>query len=452
MRHLYTLLLYLTLPLILLRLGWRGFSNPGYWRNVAERFGFGGPARSKERPQERPLWIHAVSVGEVQAAKLLVQAIRRREPDLALLITMMTPTGRVRALEVFGSSGEDPASALCYLPYDVPDAIARFIDTYRPRALVLIETELWPNLIHACASRNIPVVLANARLSARSAAGYARVGRLTRELLGGLSAVAAQSADDAGRLVRLGAVPERVQVTGSVKFDLSVPPELEAQAKALRETLCGERPVLLAASTHGPEEAPVLDAFELVRKVNPQVVLVWVPRHPERFDAVAVACSDRGFVVRRRSLERDDVITRRRSLERNSALKGVPGTEPIDVYIGDTMGELLLLYGVADVVFVGGSLTPVGGHNFLEPAALGRALLTGPHVFNFADIAKRLREIDALREVADANALAQAALALVADGQGRAAMGERARAFVANNTGASHRVADLVLSTLDAVR
>jgi 3-deoxy-D-manno-octulosonic-acid transferase len=386
-RTLYTLLFHLGLPLLALRLWLRSRKAPAYARRLSERFGFGLPAL---RPGG--IWVHAVSVGESIAAAPLVRALLRQYPDLPVTLTCMTPTGSERILALFA---DEPRVQHCYLPYDLPWASARFLDRARPRLAVIIETELWPNHIQQCAQRGIPVVLANARLSQRSARGYARFPRLTRPMLRALSLIAVQSEAEAERFRALGAAPERVQVTGSIKFDLRIEPALLARATEQRQQWqLDTRPVWIAASTHEGEDEVLLDAHRRLLATHPDALLILVPRHLERFETVFAQIRQQGFQACRRS---------------TGEAVGA-GTQ---VLLGDTMGELLFLYALADLAFVGGSLVANGGHNLLEPAALGKPVLSGPHLFNFLEIAERLRSAGALVEVDDASGLATALQRLI---------------------------------------
>lgn len=418
--RLYTLLLYLLAPLVLLRLLWRGFRAPGYWSRLGERFG--APASD---PPPGGLWIHAVSVGEVQAAALLIERLRLVSPGTPLLVTTATPTGSEQVRRLFGESVWH-----VYAPYDLPFAVRRFLDAARPRVVVVMETELWPNLTRICHDRGIPLVVANARLSARSAAGYRRLGPLTRTMLGEVAWIAAQAPADAGRFVALGADPARVKVTGSVKFDVRLPASLLEAGEALRREWGVERPVWIAASTHEGEDALVLEAARAVHAQVPRALLVLVPRHPERFERVAALCERLGLVTARRSL-------------------GEPVEPDVEIYLGDTMGELNLLYAASDVAFVGGSLVAVGGHNMLEPAARGIPVVFGPHVFNFERISLLLLEAGAARQVRDAAALAAVVSGWLRDANERHAAGERARGVVADNRGAVDAQLQLILGSMD---
>ncbi len=412
MRYLYSLLLYLLIPLAVGRLLWRGLKNRGYWRRWGERFGFvpyqAGPI----------IWLHAVSVGEARAAQPLVQALQRDYPGHRILITTMTPTGSDTVRLLFGDT-----VAHSYLPYDLPTAVRRFLDRTRPRLALVMETELWPNLFHQCGARGIPLVLANVRLSEQSARGYRRFAALTRATLAPVAAVAAQSPDDAERIGALGAT--RVEVTGSIKFELAVPADLDTRAVALRAGF-GGRPVWVAASTRDGEEIPVLEAFAILRERFPRLLLILVPRHPERFEAVARMCEQRGYRIERRSVRRDGAAA---------------GT---DILLGDTMGELLLLYAAADVAFIGGSLKPLGGQNLLEALAVGTPVVFGPHMFNFSDISRMSRARGAARAIRDGDELAQAIGEWLADPAARRAAGAAGKKMVEENRGALERTRVLV--------
>jgi 3-deoxy-D-manno-octulosonic-acid transferase len=386
-RTLYTLLFHLGLPLLALRLWLRSRKAPAYAQRLGERFGVGLPVL---RPGG--IWVHAVSVGESIAAAPLVRALLQRYPDLPITLTCMTPTGSERIRALFA---DEPRVQHCYLPYDLPWASARFLERARPRLAVIIETELWPNHIHQCAKRGIPVALANARLSQRSARGYARFARLTRPMLQALSLIAVQTEAEAERFRALGAPAERVQVTGSIKFDLRVEPALLARAAEQRQQWqLDARPVWIAASTHDGEDAVLLDAHRHLLAIHPDALLILVPRHLERFETVFAQIRQQGFQASRRS---------------TGEAVGA-GTQ---VLLGDTMGELLFLYALADLAFVGGSLVANGGHNLLEPAALGKPVLSGPHLFNFLEIAELLRKAGALIEVDDASGLTTALRRLI---------------------------------------
>ena len=411
-RTLYTLLFHLGLPLVFLRLLWRAWRAPAYSRRIGERFAFG-------LPPLRPggIWVHAVSVGESIAAAPMIRELMARYPHLPITVTCMTPTGSERIQALFGDSVQH-----CYLPYDLPWAAARFLDRVRPKLAVVMETELWPNHIHQCARRGIPVALANARLSARSARGYARFARLTAPMLAKLSLIAVQTEAEAERFRRLGARDECVEVTGSIKFDLTIDPALLERASKLRQQWAAlERPLWIAASTHAGEDEIILAAHRQLLSNHPQALLILVPRHPERFASVYESAVRDGFVAVRRST-------------------GEAVGADTQVLVGDTMGELLFLYALADIAFVGGSLVPNGGHNLLEPAALGKPVLSGPHLFNFLEISAQLRAAGALREVQDAAQLAQVVSELWGDPAGVQAMRDAGLGVLKANQGALERL------------
>ncbi|MGX5221058.1 lipid IV(A) 3-deoxy-D-manno-octulosonic acid transferase [Pseudomonas segetis] len=383
-RLLYTLLFHLGLPLVAVRLALRARKAPAYALRIGERFSFALPAL-----KPGGIWVHAVSVGESIAAAPMIRELLARYPDLPITITCMTPTGSERIQALFAGAEYQGRIQHCYLGYDLPWVAARFLDRVQPKLAVIMETELWPNHINQCARRGIPVALANARLSERSARGYARFSRLTAPMLAQMSLIATQTAVEAERFRQLGARPDCVEVTGSIKFDLSIDPALLERAQALRaEWGALERPLWIAASTHEGEDAQMIAAHRSLLKQWPDALLILVPRHPERFNSVYEQLKAAGLQVQRRST-------------------GAQVTAEHQVLLGDTMGELLFLYALADVAFVGGSLVANGGHNLLEPAALGKPVLSGPHLFNFLDIANQLRQAGALVEVSDAAGLAR---------------------------------------------
>ncbi len=418
MRFLYTLLFYLAVPLILARLYWRGRHEPAYRERWRERFGFYRDAK----PGDGAIWFHAVSVGEAEAAFPLIRAMARRFPESSVLVTTTTPTGSARVRSVLGDQ-----VIHVYFPYDLPDAVARFLKAFRPRLAVVMETEIWPNLYQACAARGIPLAIVNARLSERSAKGYGRLGGFTRKTLGLVSLIAAQTQADAGRFLAVGARAEAVAVAGNIKYDLELPTDYFQQAILLRQSLFGGRRVWIAASTHEGEEALVLQAFARLRVDYPDLLLVLVPRHPPRFDRVAELCLAEGLNLARRSSGEE--------------------AENADVFLVDTLGELRLFYAAADIAFVGGSLVPVGGHNVLEPAMAGVPVLFGPHMFNFEEAGRRLVEADGALRVADAKELVRQVGALLQDPQERERKGKSGRRFVEAGRGALGRV-DVALAGL----
>jgi 3-deoxy-D-manno-octulosonic-acid transferase len=415
-RTLYTLLFHLGLPLLALRLWLRARKAPAYAQRLGERFAFRLPAL-----QPGGIWVHAVSVGESIAAAPMIRQLLLRHPELPITVTCMTPTGSERIQALFAG---EPRIQHCYLPYDLPWAAGRFLDHVRPRLAVIMETELWPNHVHQCARRGIPVALANGRLSERSAKGYARFARLTAPMLAEMSLLAVQTEVEAQRFLALGARPECVQVTGSIKFDLNVDPALPVRATHLREQWqARERAVWIAASTHEGEDAVVLAAHRQLLESHADALLVLVPRHQERFASVHALCKAQGFATVQRSL-------------------GQPVTAQTQVLLGDTMGELLFLYALADIAFVGGSLVANGGHNPLEPAALAKPVLSGPHMFNFLEIGAMLREAGALVEVDDAQGLAMAVRQWIELPRDAVRSGEAGLAVMRANQGALNRLLD----------
>ncbi len=406
MHRLYTLAWWLLLPLAFLHLIWRARRQPDYLRHWGERLG--GAPRLDGRPV---IWVHAVSVGETRAAAPLVEALIARHPDHTLLLTHTTPTGRQTGATLFGAR-----VVQAYLPYDLPWCVRRFLDRTRPRLGVILETEVWPNLLAACAGRQVPVYLVNARLSERSARGYARLRGLTRATLARFKGIAAQTEADAQRLRRLGA--PAVRVAGNLKFDVPPPADTAERAAELRAAF-GSRFVFLAASTREGEEALLLDA--LAHLDLPAPLLVLVPRHPQRFEAVARLIKARGLELTRRS-------------ERRAVATGAP------VFLGDSMGELAAYYAAADVAFVGGSLLPYGGQNLIEAAAAGVPILIGPHTWNFAAAAEAAVACGAALRVDDAAALRAALLALHADPDRRRRMAAAGVAYAQVHRGATQRV------------
>ncbi|MFP4136914.1 MAG: lipid IV(A) 3-deoxy-D-manno-octulosonic acid transferase [Halomonas sp.] len=400
---------------------------PLVWRRLRREHGLTDPrplrlGRISPTPAgEGVLWLQCASLGEVQAARPLIEALLERYPGHRLVVTTMTATGaeRVRALAEGRSDGR---LVHHFLPLDFPRAATRFVERLRPELALFFETELWPNLLHACRLFGVPVAVVNGRLSPRALRGYRRLRPLLREALSRVDWLAAKSEADAARFVELGMAPARTGVVGSLKFDIAPDSEVREVSERLRTRL-GRCEVWVAGSTHEGEEALLLSAHRRLRERFPAALLILVPRHPQRFEAVARLCDQAGLPAARRSQE------------------GHPGAGAA-VYLGDTMGELAALYGAADLAFVGGSLVPVGGHNLLEPAALGVPVLSGPELANFADVAEALRGADALVEVADEAALAEALAALFADPAERRRLGEAGRAVVAANRGALAKTLD----------
>lgn len=415
MELLYTLLLYLIQPVVWLRLLLRSRKTPAYRQRWAERYGF---CQGKVVPNG--ILLHSVSVGETLAAIPLVRALRHRYPALPITVTTMTPTGSERAMSAFGKDVHH-----VYLPYDLPCAMNRFLNTVQPKLVIVMETELWPNMITALHRRNIPLVIANARLSARSAKGYARLGEFVRRLLNRITLIAAQNEEDGNRFIALGLQRNKLAVTGSLKFDISVTPELAARAVTLRYQWAPHRKVWIAASTHDGEEQVILQAHKKLLEAFPDLLLILVPRHPERFDDARAMIQKAGmsFILRSRG--------------------DIP-TGDTQVVLGDTMGELMLLYGIADLAFVGGSLIERGGHNPLEPAAHAIPVLMGPHTFNFKDICARLQRDDGLIIITDGSSLVTQVTNLLSDEEYRLWYGRHAVEVLRQNQGALSRLLQLL--------
>ena len=413
-RLLYTLLWILALPVVMLRLMWRGRKQPGYRADIAERFGRYTPSGSGPF-----LWVHAVSVGETRAAQPLIDALALVFPAHRFVLTHMTPTGRETAHTVFGRYGDRVLSV--YLPYDLPWLQQRFLRHFQPQLGVVMETEVWPNLMAACEALNVPCALVNARLSARSERRYLRLLALARETFSRFSVVAAQSEGDAARLKNIGAT--RPIVTGNIKFDMTLPAAARALGVSWREAM-GSRPVILAASTREGEEALILDAFK-AHPARDTALLVIVPRHPQRFDAVATQARALGLRVARRS-------------------EAAPARPDTQVWLGDSMGEMAAYYTLADVVLMGGTWLPFGGQNLIECCAAGRAVLLGPHTYNFSDASDAALDAQAGLRFETAAEAMRGAFDLLDDGPRRLAMGQAGKDFARQHGGATGRTVALL--------
>lgn len=413
LQFIYSQLIRLLLPFILIRLWWHGRRAPALRNNWTQRLGL------VPRADGAVVWVHAVSVGETIAAAPMIRRLLARNPAVTILMTAMTDTGLAQARKMFGEQVQ-----YAYAPYDTPGSIRRFLNRVNPRILVIMETEIWPNMIRQSRSRGVPVFLVNARLSERSARGYERIRSLAAPIMQSISWVAAQAEKDAERFRRIGVAPAKVAVTGSVKFDVEIPDDVRAASQALRHSLAG-RPAWIAGSTHGGEDEQLLAAHRKVLQSHPDALLILVPRHPDRFDSVADKAVREGFVLARRS----------------------QGDDPAgaQVYLGDTMGELMMLYGAGDMAFVGGSLIERGGHNPLEPAGWGIPVFSGPHIFNFETIYQRLLDGNGVKLVADADELAAHLSSLFSDDREREAIGRRALEVVNSNRGALDRVVDGII-------
>ena len=423
MRHLYSLLFTLCLPLVLARLWWRGKALPAYRQRWGERFArFTAPPQTSEH---KTVWLHTVSVGEFIAARPLINQLLQKE--YSLVITTMTPTGSERVEAAYGDRVFH-----VYAPYDIPFLVNRFLNKIQPHLAVFLETELWPNIIHCCQIKNIPTLLANARLSEKSAKGYKKLSWLARPMLRELHCAAIQNQQDAERFYALGLDKNKTQVTGSIKFDITIADYLREDARELKQALSdnGKRKIWIAASTHKGEDEIILDAHTQLVQAKPSTRLILVPRHPDRFDTVHRLCVDKGYNTLRRS-----------KMAKHQA------AAPFDILLGDTMGELMLLFGCADIAFVGGSFVSNGGHNTIEPSVWALPVLSGPSQFNFAEISQLLIAAKGLITVHTASELAeQVEKLLQADMAAKA--GEAARQVALQNQGALDRLLKLIDNTL----
>lgn len=408
MRYIYSFVFYLALPFIFIRLWWKGRKSPDYRKRCWERLGFVKPL-----PVKGAIWVHAVSLGEMVVAKPLIKAIEKRYPNTPIVITNMTATGAAMAAQL-----QSENIYRFYVPYDLPDVINRFIRRVQPRLLIIMETELWPNLIHYVSRQKIPIMLANGRLSERSAQGYLRIKKIIRPLISQINTIAVQTPAEAERFIRLGATTEQTVALGSIKFDIPVPEKLVEVGKMLRESWgAQDRPALVAASTHDDEEEKVLKAFAKFKQTHQNALLILVPRHPERFNEVVKLAEKHGYKVVRRS-------------EKNAC------DDRTDIFVGDSFGEMFLYFALSDIAFVGGSFAKIGGHNLLEPAALSLPIITGTHIFNFAEIFKLLGDQKAVIQVHDEQQLLNAWLKLLDDKAEAKQMGQRAKEVVLQNQGA----------------
>ncbi len=423
-RFTYSLLLYLLTPFVILKLLWRSKKAPAYRKRWAERFGLYSTPYSG-RPV---IWVHSVSVGETIASAPTVKALIKHYPDHQILITTMTPTGSDRVKAIYGDSVEH-----VYVPYDLPGAQHRFLEKYNPSIAIVIETELWPNTIAKCHQKGIPVIIANARLSERSAKGYSKLGQVTRNMLGKLTVVACQNSEDGQRFIDLGLPKENLEIIGSVKFDLTIDQNTLNASEKLRHQwekgLGKPVKILIAASTHEGEDAIILSAYKSLLKKCQDILLILVPRHPERFDSTYELIKQNNLIPTRHS---EGSIT-------------TPNTQ---VILGDTMGEMMKLYGAADIAFVGGSLVERGGHNTLEPAALGLPVLSGPHTFNFKEINHSLGKAGGLVTVSNGQELTLEVEKFLTNKEQIAAIGNNAAAFVKDNQGAQAKLIEIISKTL----
>ena len=409
-------------PVILFHLAIRGFRNHGYWHRIGERFGFVPLLNT-----EKLLWIHAVSVGEVRAAALLVPTLIGRYPRHRVMITTMTPTGSDQVRSIFGDKVEH-----FYIPYDYLSAVRRFLDRARPVIAIVMETELWPNLFHECSARHIPLLVSNVRMSESSMKGYLCIPGITRSTLAQVSQFAVQSKEDAERMRRLGATEDKIHVTGSIKFEIDIAASQREAAEVLRRDWGQHRTIWIAASTREGEDELILAAHKKLKKSYPDLLLILVPRHPERFDAVERLAKRNGFSVLLRSAQTFDV------------------NPEVDILIGDTMGELQLFFGAVDIAFVGGSLVPTGGHNLLEAAAVGTPVIVGPHTFNFKEITRLAVERGHTIQIDSAEILSSTIAELIDHPELRAEAGEAGEKLVNENKGALARNIELITRLLPA--
>jgi 3-deoxy-D-manno-octulosonic-acid transferase len=400
---------------VLIRLWWRGRKNPAYRSRIPERFGF-----TPKAIPERAIWIHAVSVGESQATQPLVRWLLENYPDFPVIISTTTPTGADRVNSMYG----DKVPHL-YFPYDLPLAIGMALKNLKPRLLIIMETEIWPNLLHECSLKNIPVLLANARLSEPSANSYARFAGLTRNALLQMKHIAVQNTADAQRFARLGALDSQITVCGSIKFDVHIPASIRERGELLRATWGVERHAWVAASTHAGEDEQMIAVHKRILEKYPDALMILTPRHPERFDEVTQLLQNSGLVFCRRS---ENPVCNSQSM----------------VYLGDTMGDLTVFFAAADVAFVGGSLVDVGGHNILEPASLGLPVIVGPYMKNFLSITDMMKEQGALLQVANSDELYKRLSKLFENSEKRAAIGNAGLVVVKKNQGSLNCLAECI--------
>jgi len=413
MRYLYNLLFYILLPLIPIRLYLRSRKNPAYLTNWQERF-----SHYHTPILKNAIWIHAVSLGEAIAAIPLIKELKNNYPNKHIVVTTMTPTGREKIKTTFSDQ-----VSLFYAPYDYPGAVQRFLNYTNPNLLIIMETELWPNILHYTAKRHIPIFLVNARLSPSSFRGYSHVKFFMREMFSDINTVLAQSKEDGDRFLDLGLDPKKLIISGNIKFDIDISKNIDVEAKNLvdRLKLDTNRPIWIAASTHRGEEEKILISAKQILIAYPNSLLILVPRHPERFDEVAILCKKQGFSIARYS--------------ENSIC--LPNTQ---IFIGDTIGKLLPFYKIANVAFVGGSLVPVGGHNLLEPAALNIPIITGSNLVNFKEISNLLSHSQALIVVKNETELAINIIELFSDTEKCKNLAAAASKVIIQNKGALNKI------------
>ena len=423
MNKLYTALLTCTLPYWLLRLKRRAKTQPAYNERWSERFGHydQAPFASHTPLTHQTIWLHTVSVGEFLAARPLINKLLENSSHISLVITTTTPSGSEQVIKTYGNKVQH-----VYIPFDLPWMIKRFIKHFNPKVGLMMETELWPNLIGVLKEKNIPSVLINARLSEKSANHYKKIKNTARRMMQNITTIIAQNKDDGQRFLDLGLRPDQLVIAGNIKFDMHLPEHLDQQAITMAHHLGKQqRKAFVVASTHEGEEKLILKAFEIIKKNIPEILLILVPRHPDRFDQVFSLCESAGFKVGRRSQQS-------------------PLNHDCDMVIGDSMGELMVYYAIADITFVGGSLMPIGGHNLIEPALLSLPILTGPHLHNFVELKNLMLAADALVVCEDEHIVAKKVLELLDNDEQAKALGARAKAVAQNNRGALQRHWDVI--------
>ena len=418
MRFFYSAIFYLIIPFVLFRLYWRGFTTPEHRRRWHERFAF-----YKQSYPQNVIWFHAVSVGEVEALFSLVNAIKIQHPDSPILITTMTPTGSARVKAVLGESVSH-----VYVPYDIPDAIGRFMRCFKPKIAVMMETEIWPNLFACCGKRNIPLYIVNARIAEKSLKNYKKLSTFIRPALNQVRLIATQTEDDKNHFIDIGAVPERVKNFGNIKFDVEIPEQMINQGLQLKADLFKNRFVWLIASTHKDEEQIFIDLYKTLKTQIPELLLVLVPRHQQRFAEVTNLCTQQLTTAIRTA---------------NS-----PVSPETDLYLVDTIGELKMFYATADIAFVGGSMVQAGGHNILEAAAVGVPVLFGAYMFNFKAIADSVLKHQAAIQCQTKDDVIEAVLTLYQQADYRAELITKGKTFIQNNQGTVTRICQLLEATL----
>jgi len=422
MRFFYTLLFYLLVPFVLLRLYWRGFKAPEYRKRWQQRLAI----YNKKYPTQ-VIWIHAVSVGEAEAVFPLIKQLQKQYPADTILVTTTTPTGSARVQAVLADT-----VIHVYLPYDLPCVISRFENTFKPKIAIIMEKEIWPNLYAHCAKKKIPLLIINARLSANSAKGYKKIPSLVKPALASVNWIATQTEEDKQRFIEIGAKEMQTSAVGNLKFDLELDENIIQQAQKIKNTTFSGRFVWIIASTHEGEEVLFYEVYSSLKQQIPELLLMVVPRHPERFGQV-------------------NELAENMQLKSCMRSTGSECTEDTDVYIADTMGELKLLYGTADICFVGGSMVPVGGHNVLEPAAMNIPIMFGPHMINFKEIAKNVLDLDAAIQCFDKQSIIDNVMHLYNDASYRGELAIRAKQFVNSNQGATDSIAKLISNQLNDV-